>query len=112
MLGLGRDLEGHDGQGSVDEAHAEADQQPADEGHPHGNSRNQKRADRDRADCHECAPSDGKATPPDRIVHARLGNCSHRPRERPQRDPPGGGGLGPGMYPLKDQGNHDGQTDL
>lgn len=37
MLGLGRHLERHDGQGSVNETDAQADEKPADEGHPHRN---------------------------------------------------------------------------
>ena len=52
MLGLGGDLEGHDGQGSVYEADAEADEEPADEGYPHGDRGKKERSDGERTDRH------------------------------------------------------------
>ncbi len=112
MLGFGRDLECHDGEGSVDEADSEADQEPADEGHPHGNRGEKDRSDGDRADRHECAADDRESASQMRIVNACLADCANRPGDRPEGDPPGGGCLGPPVHPLQNERNHDGETDL
>ncbi len=112
MLGLGGDLKGHDGQGSVHEADAQADEEPADERHQYGNQGHQESSDGDRADRHQRATDDGKTTSQMWIVNARLSDCANRPGDRPEGDPPGGGGLGPPVHALEDERNHDGETNL
>ena len=112
MLGLGGHLERHDGQGSVNEAHADADQQPADEGDPHRDRGEKECSDGDRADRHQCATDDGKTASRQRIVDSCLADRTDGPCERAEGDPQGGGCLGPPVHALQDQRNHDGETDL
>ena len=112
MLGFGRDLECHDGEGSVNEADAEADEEPADEGHPHGNRGEKDRSDGDRADRHECAADDRESASQMRIVNACLADRTDGPCDRTEGDPPGGGGLGPPVHTLEDQRDHDGEANL
>ena len=112
MLGLGSDLEGHDGQGRVDEADAQAHQKPPDEGHPHGNRGGEEGPDGDRADRHQRATDDWEPTSHPLVVDARLPDCANRPGDRTEGDPPGGGCLGPAVHTLEDERNHDGETDL
>ena len=112
MLGLGGDLEGHNGQGSVNKADTEADEEPADEGDPHRARGEKERSDGDRADRHQRAADDRESASQMRIVNACLADCANRPGDRPEGNPPGGGGLGPPVYPLEDEWNHDGETDL
>ena len=112
MLGFGGDLEGHDGQGSVNEAHAEADQQPADEGDPHRDRGEKECSDGDRADRHQCATDDGKMASQVRIVDSCLADRTDGPCERAEGDPPCGGSLGPPVHALEDERDHDGETDL
>ncbi len=112
MLGLGGHLERHDGQGSVDEADAEADEKPADESDPHGDRRREERAHGDRADRHQCATDDGKTASRQRIVDSCLADRTDGPCERAEGDPQGGGCLGPPVHALEDERDHDGETDL
>ena len=112
MLRFRGDLEGHDGQRSVNQSDSEADEQPADEGYPHGDRGEQERADGDRSDRHECAADDREPAAQVRIVNARLADCANRPGDRTESDPPGGGCLGPAVHTLEDERNHDGETDL
>ena len=112
MLGLGGHLERHDGQGSVHEADAEADEKPADESDPHGDRRHEERAHGDRADRQQCATDDGKTASRLRIVDSCLSDRANRPRDRTEGDPPCGGSLGPPVHALQDQRNHDGEANL
>ena len=112
MLGLGGHLECHDGQGRVNETDAEADEEPADEGDPDRYRGEQDGSDGDRADGHQRAADDREPTSQMRIMNARLADCPDSPCDRPEGDPPGGGGLGPSVHALEDERNHDGETDL
>ena len=112
MLGLGGHLEGQDRQGSVDQADAETDRQPADQGDPDRNRRDEERAHRHRADSDKRAADDGQNLTFARIMDACLHDSAQRPCDRPERDPPGRRGLGPPMHPLQDERNHDGESDL
>ena len=112
MLGFGRDLECHDGEGSVDEADSEADQEPADEGHPHGNRGEKERSDGDCTNGHQRTADDREPAAQVRIMHARLADRTDGPCERAEGDPPGGGRLGPPVHALEDERDHDGETDL
>ena len=112
MLGFGGDLECHDRQGSVNEADSEADEQPADEGYPHGDRGEQDGSDGERSDRHECSADDREPAAQVCIVNACLANRADSPCDRPEGDPPGGGSLGPSVYALENERNHDGETDL
>ena len=112
MLGLWGDLEGHDGQGSVHEADAESDEEPTDEGYPYGDRGQQERSDGDRADRHQRTADDREPASQMRIVNACLADRANRPGDRPEGDPPGGGGLGPSVHALQDERNHDGEANL
>ena len=112
MLGFGGDLECHDGQGRVNETDSEADEQPANEGYPHGDRGEQDCSDGDRSDRHECATDDREPAAQVWIVNACLADCANRPGDRPDGDPPGGGCLGPPVHALEDERDHDSETDL
>ena len=112
MLCLGGHFERHDGQGSVHEADAESDEEPADESDPHGDRGQQERSDGDRADRHQRTAEDREPVSQMRIVNACLADRANRPGDRTEGDPPCGGGLGPPVHALQDQRNHDGETDL
>ena len=112
MLGFRGDLEGHDGQGCVDETDAQANEKPAEQGHPHRDRGEKECSDGDRADRHQCATDDGKTASRQRIVDSCLADRTDGPCERAEGDPQGGGCLGPPVHALQDQRNHDGETDL
>ena len=112
MLRFRGDLKGHDGQGSVNQSDSEADEQPTDEGHPHGNCGDEEGPHGDRADSHQCAADDREPAAQVWIVNACLADCANRPGDRTEGDPPGGGCLGPAVHTLEDERNHDGETDL
>lgn len=81
MLGLGGDLEGHDGQGSVYEADAEANEKPSDESNPHGDRGKKERSDGDRANRHQRTAEDREPVSQMRIVNACLADRADRPRD-------------------------------
>jgi len=112
VLGLGGHLESQDRQGSVDQADAETDQQPADQSDPDRNCRDEEHAYRHCADSDERAADDGQNLTLARIVYACLCDSAQRPRDRPECDPPGGRSLGPPVHSLQDEGNHDSESDL
>ena len=112
MLGFRRDLECHDGEGSVDEADAEADEEPADEGDPDRYRGEQEGSDGDRADGHQRAADHREPTSQMRIMNARLADRADSPCDRPEGDPPGGGCLGPTVHALEDERDHDCEADL
>ena len=112
MLGLGGHLECHNGQRRVNETDAEADEEPADEGHPHGDRGEQEGSDGDRADGHQRAADDREPAAQVCIVNACLADRADSPCDRPEGDPPGGGSLGPPVHALEDQRNHDGEANL
>ena len=112
MLGLGGHLECHDGQGRVNETDAEADEEPADEGDPDRYRGEQEGSDGDRADGHQRAADDWEPAAQVCIVNACLADRTDSPCDRPEGDPPGGGGLGPSVHALEDERDHDCEADL
>ena len=112
MLGLGGHLECHNGQRRVDEADAEADEEPADEGDPDRYRGEQDGSDGDSSDRHECSADDREPAAQVCIVNACLADRADSPCDRPEGDPPGGGCLGPAVHALENERNHDGETDL
>lgn len=112
MLGLGGHLECHNGQRRVNETDAEADEQPADEGDPDRYRGEQEGSDGDRADGHQRAADDREPAAQVCIVNACLADRADSPCDRPECDPPGGGGLGPSVHALEDERDHDCEADL
>ena len=112
MLGLGGHLECHDGQRRVNETDAEADEEPADECYPDLYRGEQDGSDGDRADGHQRAADDREPAAQVCIVNACLADRADSPCDRPEGDPPGGGGLGPSVHALEDERDHDCEADL